>query len=297
MSSFEPLHFNPALVTHVEEVREAVLALLAMNGGYKNCDFSRFVQPGDINRMVLEYQKPVIDYAWELVRRGAGRYLCFPDDEAARWVTSFTGNPATDKCDFATVTAMIPKGYALELGRYRDAVAQAEKAGSVCAYVKPDPDNYDVDAMSKSKAGLMEISQRLATVFYQRVETETYVRSMELNFLNYRKLRTASPCVHDPVHVFRRLQDPTYEMTDEDCTIYFATHRGQSFSNMMAFATNEIKTKVIQEQDAILAISNAYTSFKDTYAFAAETVAQSAKEAEPTLPTVRLGSSLDGLKM
>jgi hypothetical protein len=297
MSSFEALHFDPSRVSHVDEVREYVLELLANNGGYKPCDFSCYTKPGDIDRMKSPKIQSVIDYAWDLVHLGASRYLGFPKAETAHWLTHFTGHPKNDQRDFETVVKRIPAGYDMAVKHYEKAVFEADRADHPCTHPKPDPADYDVEAMSDSKIGLLTISQRLATVIFERIETDTHVRSMEMNFLNYRKLRPDSPCAHDPVHVFRRLQNPEYEMSDEDLTIYLATYRGQAFSNMMAFATNEIKGKVIQAQDAVLAISNAYTSFKDVFALAAETVAQQAKDDEPSLPTVRLGSELDGLKM
>lgn len=297
MASFETLHFNPAAFESVEGVRDHALEMMQMKG-YVTRDFSCCVRPGDFDLLVLQTIQPTIDYAWELVSRGAGKYLCWPEDQVRALVKRyFSGNAADNRQDFDIVMAEIPKGYDLACTMHEKRVAEATRFHSPCFTAKPDPGDYDAGLLADSKKGLTKISLKAASIFYQRVETEMYVKSMELNYLDYRSRVPDSPCTHDMAHVLKRFENPDYELTEDDRTIHFATHRAQSFGILVGMASREVTEKVLLDRDAILAGANLYNSLKDTFAIASETVAQMAKDDEPSLPTVRLGSELDGLKM
>lgn len=292
MATFETMHFNPAEVDSVEDVRKHVLYMMGLGSGYQSRDFSKYVQTGDELKLDAAKKSPLLSYAWELVGRGAPALLRFSEDRAKNWIAFFFAQDAENDADLKAVEESMPRSLAAEQDRY---LQRKKETRENFTEVPPNPVDYDFDLLTQTPAGRMVIALHLATQFYERLETETYVKAMELNFLDYRAVFTDSPCVHDPDAVMNRLMNPQYELTKEERVKHFAENRAQSFSVLAGMSAFEVKSKVLQADDAVLASANRYNSLKEEFTIAGETWAK--LMADEPAPADKIGSSLDDLIM
>jgi hypothetical protein len=298
MAKFNVLHFNPALVNSVEDVRQTVINALGPMG--LDCRyFERYTRLSDLSGLLLT-RTAAIEYAWKLIERAAPEIMGISKEAAKSTVAYFSAQTSVVDQEFRATCSGFKAEYDRLNTEYLNAETAAKVKGSVNSLPKPDPDYYDTDKIALSVEGIARIACHVATTFFLRVETETYVRSMELNYLDYRSVFTDSPCTHDIYHVLQRLTNPEYSLTDADRTRHFAINRAQSFTILVGMATFEVGTNVLMESDRPLAASNRYNSLKDMYSVAGETygkVLDGEQPEEPIFPTVRLGKQLDDVIM
>jgi hypothetical protein len=289
MASFETMHFNPAMVDSVENVRDHVLQMLKLNGGYRSRDFSGYVLAGDQIKLIPEQTKLLIACAWDLISRGICDFMNFPDEIGKAWVSFFSAQHEANINDFNDVRHAFPAKFKYENDQYLRRKTSAH--GETFTEPEPNSADYDIEALLKSHAGMLVIAKALASKFYERVETETYIAAMKRHYRDYRSIFTDSPCVHDPKHVMSELMNPGSDLTKSERERYFVEYSAQSFNILAGMSAFEVKTKVLNEEDFVIANATRFNGLKKFFADVAEKVAQELAQSEPS---ILLQDELDG---
>lgn len=104
----------------------------------------------------------------------------------------------------------------------------------------------------------------MASSLCAEINRIVFTAAMELNLQNFRYIFPTSVMAHDPAHIIRRINDPSYVMSVEDTKKHFATRADQSFPIMNSFSIYEV-LKTCDSESQVLQSAGRYQLLKRSF--------------------------------